>query len=463
MTKPTMTSQWDPGNFKPLDMSKIPGYPRQMPPKYEKWLPRFTGSDGERADYHMVDFWSFFQFHPIGDDVEDLVMKLFSATLHGNARKWYDNLPVASITSMDQLEVTFLKNWGMKLKDIQTLLKRLEYIRQNENETVKDFEGRFQRLLYQIPATYTPEEKYLVYLYTNALLVHLGFVLNKKGPKTLHEAYDMAMQIEANISLSKGKHIFSLGTKINDPRDTSDTLSLERLVSLGTFTANFQEEGEQVIDQRNAKGKDLDEVFQPHREEQRIAENTVEEPETEQDDEVSTCPPLSDKAIHEPFPPAQKEENEVSHFPFQDLDNALFYDSEKEEEMESSNEVDLPCCTIKDEGETHEDETMMHVEDTQVLKAPAQEETNTVSYPPLQNFDDSLLYDLGNEEEIDEPLNVSNPACYDTDSDMVNNIDEFIHVGRRKWDVVGYDMDPIYDIENHFQVLPSQLSRQVTL
>jgi hypothetical protein len=362
-----------------------------MPPKYEKWLPRFTGSDGERADYHMVDFWSFFQLHPISDDAEDLVMKLFSATLHGNARKWYDNLPVASITSMDQLEVIFLRNWGMKLKDVQTLLKKLDCIRQTENETVRDFEGRFQRLLYQIPATYTPEEKYLVYLYTNALLVHLGFLLSKKRPKTLNEAYSMAIQIEANISLSKGKHIFSLGTKIDDPKDTSDTLSLEKSVSLGAFTVDFQEEGEQVFDQQDAKGKDLDEVFQ----EKRIVEETVEEPEPKQDDEISTCPPLSNEAIHEPF-------------------------------------------------------------------SPAQEETNTMSYPPLQNFDDSLIYDLGNEEEMDEPLNVLNPPCYDTDTDIVD-IDEFIHVGGRKWDVVGYDMDPIYDIENHFQVLPSQLSQQVTL
>jgi hypothetical protein len=46
---------------------------------------------------------------------------------------------------------------------------------------------------------------------------------------------------------------------------------------------------------------------------------------------------------------------------------------------------------------------------------------------------------------------------------MVDNIDEFIHVGRRRWDVVGYDMDPIYDIESHFQVLPLQLSQEVTL
>jgi hypothetical protein len=70
-----------------------------MPPKYEKWLPRFTGSDGERVDYHMSDFWDFFKIHPVSDDVEDLVMKHFSTTLHGNARKWYDGLLVANITS----------------------------------------------------------------------------------------------------------------------------------------------------------------------------------------------------------------------------------------------------------------------------------------------------------------------------------------------------------------------------
>jgi hypothetical protein len=48
-----MASQWDPSNFKPLDMSKILGYPRQMPPRYEKWLPRFTGSNEENVEDHM--------------------------------------------------------------------------------------------------------------------------------------------------------------------------------------------------------------------------------------------------------------------------------------------------------------------------------------------------------------------------------------------------------------------------
>jgi hypothetical protein len=55
----------------------------------------------------------------------------------------------------------------------------------------------------------------------------------------------------------------------------------------------------------------------------------------------------------------------------------------------------------------------------------------------------------------------SNPACYDTDTDIAD-FDEFIHVGRRRWDVVGYDLDPIYDTESHLQLLPLQLSQQIT-
>jgi hypothetical protein len=59
-------------------------------------------------------------------------------------------------------------------------------------------------------------------------------------------------------------------------------------------------------------------------------------------------------------------------------------------------------------------------------------------------------------------LSLTNPACYDTDSDIVDNIDEFIHVGRHRWDVVGYDLDPIYDTKSHLQLFPLQLSQQIT-
>jgi hypothetical protein len=124
------------------------------------------------------------------------------------------------------------------LEDISVLLKRLEHIKQIEDETIKDFQDRFEYILYQIPESHHPEEKYIVHLYTHALLVHLGFPLSKKGPRTLNEAHNMAARIEQNISLSEIRYLF-----------TSGTLSMESLVALENFIVDFQEEGEQTIDQ----------------------------------------------------------------------------------------------------------------------------------------------------------------------------------------------------------------------
>jgi hypothetical protein len=103
----------------------------------------------------------------------------------------------------------------------------------------------------------------------------------------------------------------------------------------------------------------------------------------------------------------------------------------------------------------------MHVENTKFLKVPVQGET--VSYPPPLVFDNALIYDEGNEEEENEVSDVLIPSCYDEDNNFVDNFDEFIHVGRSRWDLVGYDMGPVYDIESHFQVFPLKLSQHTIL
>jgi hypothetical protein len=424
-----MTSQWDPGSYKPLDMSKIPGYPRQMLPISKRWLPKFTGGNRERADFHMNEFYSYFIFHPVDDDAKDVVMKLFSNTLHGNAKKWYDNLPNASITSMNQLEEVFLEEWGIQAEDISVLLKNFEHIKQTENETLFNFQNRFEGTLYQIPASHRPKEEYVVHIYTHAILAHLGLPLSKRAPKTLDEAYGMAKRIEQNISPSGIKDLF-----------TSGDFDMESLFASKNSIDDIQEEGEQIVIQHG------------------IPEDMAEKAEPEKKNEVSMSAPPTDEAIQEPFSPAQQKEDEVSCVPFQDANDTLSLDSENEGEKKDLREVDGPCCTIKDKEAVHEDETITHAENTEVLEVPAQQET--VSYPPLLVFDNALP--CNEKEEEDEFSNVSNPACYDIDSDTVDNIDEFIHVGRRRWDIVGYDLDPIYDTESHFQLLPLQLSQQIT-
>jgi hypothetical protein len=89
--------QWSSNLFKPLDMTAIPGHPRQMPPKYEKWLAKLTGTDVTSAEEHMSNFWAFFQLHPVSDDAKDLVMKIFSATLLYTSRRWYNSLLDGSV------------------------------------------------------------------------------------------------------------------------------------------------------------------------------------------------------------------------------------------------------------------------------------------------------------------------------------------------------------------------------
>jgi hypothetical protein len=226
-------------------------------------------------------------------------------------------------------------------------------------------------------------------------------------------------------------------------------------------------EGEQIVDQQN---EDIDEEQEPENNDEvstcasptdevmqepispvqqsedevsylplRNSNNTVlldskEEEETEASDEMEAVhedeapiiAPQPDEVLQHPVTPAEDEENEVSCF--DSLDDTLFYDSENEEGVEALDEVEVPCCAIEDKEAVHEDEAMTHAENIKLLEVPAQEEK---SYPPLLVFDDALP--CNEKEEEDES---SNPACYDTDTDIAD-FDEFIHVGRRRWDVIG--------------------------
>jgi hypothetical protein len=140
---------WTTKAFKPLDMSAIPGYPHNMPPKFEKWLPKFSGNDVTTIEEHLDNFWACFQLHPIPDEEEDVVLRLFSATFVEDARKWYNNLPDKGIKTWDDFHKVFMKIWGAK-GDPNLLLLQLNEMKKKENETVKEFDARFERLLRQI-------------------------------------------------------------------------------------------------------------------------------------------------------------------------------------------------------------------------------------------------------------------------------------------------------------------------
>ena len=94
-------------------------------------------------------------------------------------------------------------------------------------------------MLYQIPESHHPEERYLVHLFTRALLGYLSFPLYKITLRTLDEAYYMVAVIEEKISL------FDIGCLF-----TLSTLNGENLFTLESFIIDHQEEGEQTTDQQ---------------------------------------------------------------------------------------------------------------------------------------------------------------------------------------------------------------------
>jgi hypothetical protein len=165
---------------------------------------------------------------------------------------------------------------------------------------------------------------------------------------------------------------------------------------------------------------------------------------------VSTCALPSDEALQDPVAPAQGEENEVSYF--DSFDDALFYDSENEEGMEPLDEPNPPYLKTEDM-----EEDLPPDDDIQILEALAQEGLSEVHCSPFQVLNGSLPYDTKSEKVLD----VLTPPCYDTDTDIAD-FDEFIHVGRRMWDAIGYDTDPIYDTKDHLQTLPLQLPQQIS-
>jgi hypothetical protein len=177
---------------------------------------------------------------------------------------------------------------------------------------------------------------------------------------------------------------------------------------------------------------------------------TTKNEEAIHEDEALVVTPQPDKALQDPVTPAQDEENEVSYFG--SFDDALFYDSQNKEGMEPLDEPDSLYLKIEDV-----EEDLPPDDDVQILEALAQEGLSEVHCSPFQVLNGYLPYNTKSKKVLD----VLTLPCYDTDTDIAD-FDEFIHVGRRRWDIIGYDTDPIYDTKDHLQTLPLQLPQQIS-
>ena len=139
------------------------------------------------------------------------------------------------------------------------------HIKKVENDVIGEFHTRFQKLSWQLPRTYHPRPQFLIFLYIMELSGQSKFPLDKNGPSSIQEAYDMATYVESNISSSKGERSFVSEVNIGEPKDTPDIP--KRIPFLEISVEEFLKGLEQEIDQQEVEERDLDEGYQSHGEE----------------------------------------------------------------------------------------------------------------------------------------------------------------------------------------------------
>ncbi|KAH9311125.1 hypothetical protein KI387_026160, partial [Taxus chinensis] len=88
-------------------------------------------------------------------EFEDVYIKLFIHTLEEDARDWYKSLPDNSIDSWTEMKNAFRLQYGDKT-DPRFLLSKFENIKKNPNESVHDFNTRFNKTLNRLPVILRP-------------------------------------------------------------------------------------------------------------------------------------------------------------------------------------------------------------------------------------------------------------------------------------------------------------------
>jgi hypothetical protein len=178
------------------DILSLPANLHDLLDNYMKILPKFIGEGDLTATKHMAFFDQF--AYILGIEFEDVYMRLFVQNFEGQVRTWFRGLPADSITTYDELETTFLRQWGEK-KDHLNYLTQFGALRNNPSETVFEFIQRFNNLYSKIPAEVNPSQPAAKFTFVGALDFDFSLLLRERRAATLTEMQDNVIDIESSM------------------------------------------------------------------------------------------------------------------------------------------------------------------------------------------------------------------------------------------------------------------------
>jgi hypothetical protein len=92
-----------------------------------------------------------------------------------------------SINSLDACKDAFFGRW-LEKRDSRFLLNALTNMRRNENETMDEFNLRFDKIIQDIPQSHQPTPTTILLYYLNSFQGQFNFFLNEAKPTDLMDA-----------------------------------------------------------------------------------------------------------------------------------------------------------------------------------------------------------------------------------------------------------------------------------
>jgi hypothetical protein len=148
-------------------------------------------------------------------------MTLFVYSLEGDALEWFTNFPAAKFSTLKEILDEFRKRWGDH-KEHRFQLAALTTIQKKENETVIEFNTKFNNLVKSLHRDIKPSDVAILIYYIEAFEGEMRYSLRDKDPQNLDAAQSIAMRVEQNLLEARKSNIpgFTRGSssKVNDEK-----------------------------------------------------------------------------------------------------------------------------------------------------------------------------------------------------------------------------------------------------
>jgi hypothetical protein len=148
-----------------------------------------------------------------GHNEEDVKMTLFVYSLEGDATEWFSEQDPNKFSTLAEIQKAFRERWGDQKED-RHLLAALSTSQKKKNETMDEFNKKFNDLVKSLPTTIKPPDASILIHYMEAFEGEIRYQLRDKDPQTLKDAQNFAVRIDKNMQDARRSNIpgFSRGT-----------------------------------------------------------------------------------------------------------------------------------------------------------------------------------------------------------------------------------------------------------